>query len=452
MTIPRQVGYRPIDRLDGYLPIEDHGLIGDGATAALVGRDGAVSWLCVPRFDARPLFCSLLDRRRGGAFTVQPEGLRESRQRYVGDSGVLLTEMNGPEGAVAVTDALTLRAGADLTEDVPAARGELVRRVRATAGRARVVVAIEPYGGARVEPFGGGLRLSCLRQPDLVLNAQATRKLDGLRTVIDLEEGDGVDLALRWGHRPSRHQRADADEILGATVDAWTRWVRHVSYDGPQGDLVRRSAVTLKLLDHFPNGAIVAAPTSSLPETIGGVRNWDYRYAWVRDCAFSVYALRRIGLSHEARAFLGWALDAAERHNGPKVMYSIDGEVCPQEREDDALEGYRASSPVRWGNGAAFQSQNDVYGELLDCAYQWARGGEEVDADLWRSLRTLVEWAGAVWDEPDHGIWEVRTDGRIFTYSAALCHVALDRGAALAEAHGLDGDIPGWRETADRIR
>jgi GH15 family glucan-1,4-alpha-glucosidase len=443
--------YTPLRPIDGYLPLEDYGLIGDGTTAALVGRDGAIPWLCVPRFDSPPVFCGLLDAVRGGAFTVAPDDFVESRQWYEPDSGVLVTDIRGRAGVVRLTDALTLHAGADLTEDTSAGRGELLRSVRVLHGRIRLRIEVAPRGGAQAEPRGAGLQIHCPSRPDLDLHLSSTVQLDGLRTTLELGAGDRIHLFLRWGGGARRSQPFAPDALLQATLVAWRRWLRCFDYRGPQEPLVRRSAITLKVLDYWPNGAMIAAPTSSLPEAIGGPRNWDYRYAWIRDAAFSVYALRRIGLLREAAGFLGWVLDAVERGGRPKVLYDLDGNPPPPEREDPELEGYRRSRPVRWGNAAAAQRQHDVYGEILDCAYQWAAHGGEIDEALWARLARLVEAARQEWCQPDHGIWEVRTPGRPFTYSAALCQVALDRGARLAERFHLPGDIAGWRAAAAQI-
>lgn len=208
----------------------------------------------------------------------------------------------------------------------------------------------------------------------------------------------------------------------------------------------------LQLLDYSANGAILAAPTSSLPEKIGGERNWDYRYTWVRDAAFAAYALRRIGLSAEGDSFLAWVLDIVERGGHPSVLYDLDGNVPAVERVDAQLEGYRGSAPVRWGNAAASQRQHDVYGEILDCAYQWGARERAPERSLWERLQCCVEAALREWNEPDQGIWEVRTTGRPFTYSAALCQVALDRGARLAERFSLPGDVQKWKTAAGQIR
>ncbi|WP_447980042.1 glycoside hydrolase family 15 protein [Candidatus Nitrospira bockiana] len=446
------IPFAPLQRTDGYLPLEDYGLIGDGATAALVGRDGVITWMCVPRFDSPPLFCGLLDAGRGGVFSMTVDGLVEARQYYEGESAVLVTELRSRTGLVRLKDALTLRSGADLTEDVPAARRELLRSATVVDGHVRLHIELAPRGGVETERRSWGLTLHCPGHPQLDLRLSANVPLTGPRTRLALKAGDHVDLLLRWGGGHGPHEPLSPDELLWATLDAWYRWTARIEYEGPQAALVRRSAITLKLLDHFENGAIVAAPTSSLPEALGGPRNWDYRYAWIRDAAFSVYALHRIGLQQEASGFLAWVLDAIERDGRPRVLYTLDGKAPDPEQEDPGLEGYRRSRPVRWGNAAAEQRQHDVYGEILDCAYQWARHYGQIDDVLWSRLRKLIDAADREWRTPDHGIWEVRTSGRPFTYSAALCQVALDRGARLAEQFGLPGPSPSWRAAAYRIQ
>ena len=442
--------FAPLSTIDGYLPIEDYGLIGDGSTAALVGRDGTVAWLCVPRFDDGPLFCSILDAARGGGFRLAPQTIVEARQNYLADTGVLVTELRSPTGLVRVTDCLPFRIGVDLREDVAAGRGELLRSVIALDGHVSLEVEIETRGGAAAERRADGLRIACRQRPELDLQLVSTAPLEGLRTVLELRAGDQVNLLLRWGGAPHRH-RVNVPHLLETTIDAWRRWMCHLRYEGPQQAHVRRSAVTLKMLDYFETGGLVAAPTSSLPEAIGGVRNWDYRYAWTRDAAFAVYALRRVGLEAEAWGFLGWALDAIGHDGSPSVLYTIDGRRPPPEHEDGVLDGYRNSAPVRWGNAAAAQRQNDAYGEILDCAWQWVSAGGSLEAE-WPQLAALVREAGTKWAEADHGIWEVRTPGRVFTYSAAMCQVALDRGARIAELLGFPVEASRWRGEAEQIR
>ncbi|MFF3671296.1 glycoside hydrolase family 15 protein [Microtetraspora malaysiensis] len=443
--------FRPVRRTDGYLPLEDLGLIGDGATAALVGLDGSIPWLCLPRFDAEPLFCGLLDHTRGGHFTMRPEELVEARQRYEPDTGVLVTELRSATGLVQVTDALALRSGADLTDDAPVDRAELVRSAVVLAGNVRLRVDVEPRGGAQARALLSGLEVRAYRRPDLRLHLRSNRPLAGLHTTHDLEQGDRLDLVLSWG-RFHRHHRFDAEAMLRGTADAWRRWMTHFHYEGPEEPLVRRAAITLKLCDHWVNGSLVAAPTSSLPAPIGGVRNWDYRYAWIRDAAFAVFAMRRIGFAGEAGAFLGWILDAFEQSRRPRIMYDVDGSPVPDEVEDGELEGYRRSGPVRWGNGAADQRQHDVYGEVLDCADQWLRSGGDLQPTLWQSLAGLADAAGQAWRQPDQGIWEVRGEGRVFTYSAGMCQVAVDRAAAIGERLGLPGQVAAWRASAEQLR
>ncbi|MBI5444845.1 MAG: glycoside hydrolase family 15 protein [Deltaproteobacteria bacterium] len=444
--------FRPIREIEGYLPLEDHGLVGDGQTAGLVARDGAVAWLCLPRFDSFPVFCRLLDANRGGAFTVAPKGLTESRQYYEPGTAVLVTEMRAPGGVVRVSDALLLREGAELWEDVAADRGELQRVVRVLEGKVRLRIAVAPRGEARADCRADGI---CIRygrpEGDLRLELWSTRPLEGLVTTLALRTGEELVLTLAWGKGRYSRSRALRESRLENTAAAWRRWAERIEYEGPQSDLVRRSAITLKLLDHFESGAMVAAPTSSLPEEIGGVRNWDYRYAWIRDAALSVYAFRRIGLHREAEGFLGWVLDAVEAHGRPQVLYALDGSTPGEEWEDPELEGYRRSRPVRWGNAAARQIQNDAYGEILDCAFQWARHVGHLDEPVWRRLSSLAEGARSQWRVPDRGIWEVRAPGRPFTYSAAMCQVALDRAARIADSYHLPGDAGGWRTEAAAI-
>ena len=445
--------FRPVRRRDGYLPLEDLGLIGDGSTCALVGVDGAIEWMCVPRFDSEPLFCGLLDCSRGGRFTIAPEQVVAARQRYEPDTAVLVTELRCPTGVVQITDALAVRGGADIADEVAADRAELVRSALVLEGRVRLRVGVEPRGGGVAAVALDGLQIRAAGRRDLHLHLRSNRQLEGLRGTHDLEQGERLDLVLSWG-RSRRHHALDAAGLLRATADSWRRWMRDFSYTGPQEPLVRRAAITLKLLDSWVYGSALAAATSSLPAPLGGVRNWDYRYTWIRDASFAVFALRRIGFVEEADGFLGWVLDAFERAGSPRVriMYTLDGRSVPDEWEDPELEGYRRSAPVRWGNGAADQRQHDLYGEIIDCADQWCRSGGRIERHLWEGLTGLANEAATAWQQPDQGIWEVRSAGRIFTYSAGMCQVALDRAAAIAERLGYPGPIGTWRAQAAKLR
>ncbi|MGB3356664.1 MAG: glycoside hydrolase family 15 protein [Mycobacterium sp.] len=273
-----------------------------------------------------------------------------------------------------------------------------------------------------------------------------------LTAEITLRAGQTYESSLGWAPERQISVGVFAATLCARTTEAWRRWADRITYEGPQRHLVRRSALTLKLLDHSSTGAIMAAATSSLPENVGGERNWDYRYTWVRDAAFSTYALRRIGLSSDANAFLSWTLNCAERDGGPSIMYALDGGQPPEEWTDPNLRGWRDSAPVRWGNAAAGQTQHDVYGELLDVAYQWVRAGGAVNDHLWSSLSSLADAAAENWRTPDHGIWEIRSAGRPFTYSVALCEVAVDRALRIAEMTGRSCPTEAWRIARDEIR
>ena len=450
------VPLRPLTRSDGYLPIEDHGLIGDGLTCALVARDGSIPWLCLPNFDSRPFLAGILDSVRGGSLDLAPVGLRESRQHYLPDTGILVTEMQGPDGRLEVTDCLTLRSGADLAEPVPSGRGELLRLARAVGGSVEVEVRLAPMDGVLVRSELGAWRIQWAAEPGLEILFSASHPLtvagDGaIRGRVLLREGERLTVTLQWSGQTHTKVGTEPDRIVEQTAAAWRSWAGRLDYSGPQEDLVRRSALTLKLLDHAPTGAIMAAATSSLPEEIGGTRNWDYRYTWVRDAAFSSYALRRIGMQAEADAFLAWTLRNIERDDRASIVYTLDGQRPGTEWVDLALSGYRRSGPVRWGNGAARQTQNDVYGELLDVAYLWARAGGTLDEHLWGALQELTEQAIGQWATPDNGIWEIRGAGRPFTYSVAMCHVAVDRALRIGQLCGLPHPRERWRAEADRI-
>jgi GH15 family glucan-1,4-alpha-glucosidase len=422
----------------------------------MVARDGSIPWLCLPDFDSPPFLAGLLDHERGGSLDLELTGLVSADQRYLDDTGVLVTELHGPDGVVEVTDCLTLRAGADLTELVPAGRSELLRLARVVSGRAEVTVRLRPKDDVEVHEEGGGWAITWPARPDLRLTLWCSHPLraedGGLSGTVTLRAGDPLTVALHWSGNTRLQDRQDPETLVQQTAAAWRAWAARIRYEGPQRRLVRRSALTLKLLDHAATGAIMAAATSSLPEEVGGVRNWDYRYTWVRDAAFSVYALRRIGLTTEADSFLAWTLTNAERDGGPKIMYALDGGQPPEEEEDPVLRGWRGSGPVRWGNGAAGQTQHDVYGELMDVAHQWASDGGSVDDHLWRALSALAEQAIEQWRTPDQGIWEIRGAGRPFTYSVAMCQVAVDRALRIAERCGLDHPRDRWRAAADEMR
>jgi alpha,alpha-trehalase len=442
----------PLRHQNGHLPLEDHGVVGDGHTIALVARNGSIVWMCLPRFDSAPVFCRLLDVQRGGELRVAPDHILDARQYYEPDTAVLVTELRGPNGLLRITDACVLKAGADLSDTVPADRGELQRTLHVLHGQVRVRVLVRPFGDATHAPSGDGMRIRLEDRPDVDLQLWATHPLAGPETEWDLREGDEAVLCLGWKGSSRRGRPSSPQERLDATRTAWRRWMRLVRYEGPHGAMVRRSAITLKLLDYFQRGSMVAAATSSLPEWIGGRRNWDYRYTWIRDAAFAVHALRRIGMGYEASAFLAWVLDAADERTRPCVLYTLDGTRVPDEWEDERLRGYRGSTPVRWGNDAVHQHQHDVFGEVMDCAYQWVRHGGRIDASLWDKLREMADAAAREWDTPDQGIWEVRTEGHPFTYSAALCQVALDRIAKIARMQELPGPVERWASEAARIR
>ncbi|HEV7187227.1 MAG TPA: glycoside hydrolase family 15 protein [Blastococcus sp.] len=436
--------------------IEDHGIIGDLHTAALVSTDGDIDWLCLPRFDSPSVFASLLDDERGGRFTVRCTGATRVRQMYLPDSNVLVTRFLGEQFVGEVVDFMVPHEQGSRRHGA----SQLVRLVRAVRGRVDVEIRCAPafdYARARTEvdivEGSGAFFFSPLTQ--LVLRSTVPLTADGSAAVGRpvLEEGESLALALsRWGS-PHPLEMGEVQALLAGTLQYWQRWIRRSRYHGRYREMVERSALTLKLLVYQPTGALVAAPTTSLPEAIGGTRNWDYRFTWVRDAAFTVHALMRLGLTEEAGAFMSW-LEArctdARAEKGLHILYGIDGDVVGSEETLDHLRGYRDSRPVRIGNGAAAQRQLDILGEVMDSVYLYDRNGRPVSYELWTALCRQLDWLEEHWEEPDHGVWEVRGSTRRFTYSTLMTWVAFERAGQLVRRRGLPAPAAAWREAADR--
>jgi GH15 family glucan-1,4-alpha-glucosidase len=445
-------------RTGGYVPIEDYAAIGDGRTAALVARDGGIDWLCLPDFDSPSTFGRILDADRGGAFELAPLAPFETERSYVGDTNVLATTFRTAGGTVRVTDALAL---AD--RSVLSPLRELLRRVECLSGVAELAWSVAPrFDYGRVDP-----RLSCragtwvLEGAGLALAVGAwgagepERRGAAVAGRFTLAAGESALLGLSVAHHDPLvfDTRPAAERRLERTLEFWTRWSARTEYDGPWRDLVVRSALALKLLVFAPSAALVAAPTTSLPEWIGGKRNWDYRYTWVRDAAFSLVALMRLGHHEEARSFFWW-LSHATALTLPRlnVLYRLSGSVEAHEEELGSLEGYRGSGPVRVGNGAASQLQLDVYGTAIDAFWLYACENGGLGAHEGGEVAGIVDWVAANWRRPDSGIWEVRSAPMHFTHSLAMCWVALDRACKLA-ARGLIPDrSERWRREAGAIR
>ncbi|WP_027481096.1 glycoside hydrolase family 15 protein [Deinococcus pimensis] len=445
-----------------YLPLEDYGLIGDMRTAALVGRHGGVDWWCYPHFDSPSVFAAILDDERGGRFLIEPATPYErSRQMYLPDTNVLSTVFLGEQGVLTVTDFMPVPEEARVSLNRPLGEGgpppRLMRRVQAVGGPVAVRVTCRPafdYARATHELTLDGHH-AVFRSPDLTLHLHGDRPLrdagDGGVTVeFTLREGEEARFVLGADDADETHRFGPLERD---TLAFWRSWLRGCRYDGLWREQVRRSALVLKLLTFAPTGAIVAAPTTSLPERVGGERNWDYRYMWPRDAAFTVYALLRLGFTAEAKAFNDFVeARSKEGHTGTvSPIYRIGGDGDLDEQTLGHLSGYRDSRPVRIGNGAAHQSQLDVYGELLDAIYLYNKHGEPLSYDEWTEVRRILDWVCDHWSEPDDGIWEVRSGRRPHVLSRVMCWVALERGVRIALQRGLPGPLERWREQRDLI-
>jgi GH15 family glucan-1,4-alpha-glucosidase len=441
----------------GYVPLRDYAAIGDGRAVALVASDGSLDWLCLPDLDSPSAFGSILDPEKGGSFSLAPEAPFTARRRYLPDTNVLETTFETEEGAVRVVDAMLLPSSG------LAPGRELARRVEGLAGRVPMCWRVEPlfeYGNTppRIACHGGtpvatggrdALAVSAWGAGEPVLDGQSISgsfpATPGHVGLVVLSAAHGEPLVF-----PSR---AEVESRLADTIAFWRQWVAGRSYDGPWREAVIRSALALKLLIHSPSGAIAAAATASLPEQIGGERNWDYRFCWVRDSAFTLHALMQLGCPHESESFFWWLLHASQlTHPRLRVLYRLNGgERAPESTLP--LAGYRGSRPVRIGNGAAGQEQLDIYGDLMQTAWSYSVAGGHLDRDTGRRLAEVADLVCALWSRPDCGIWEVRSDALHFTHSKMMCWVALDRAVRLAER----GDLPGahaakWRTQAEAIR
>ncbi len=432
-----------------YLPINQHGLIGDLHTAALVGDDGRLVWLPWPRFDSPSIFAAIVDAGRGGDWLLAPAGVRHTTQRYDGETAILITTFEAAHGKAELRDWMTPWDGDAPTHDVcrvlRCTQGEIevTGRFAPRPDYAREAVRLTQHDGA-ISFQTHGLQISLVSdQPWRLEGDTAT-----LRAT--LRAGEEIRCVL-ISNGPCGIEQID--EKLARTRDFWEQWVGRCSYDGLWPQAVRRSAITLKLLTYAPTGAIVAAPTTSLPEWIGGVRNWDYRYTWLRDASLTLAALYHVGHGDEARHFFQW-LDARARqyHTPLQIMYGIDGEDDLREEELPHLEGYRGSRPVRIGNGAYDQVQLDVYGGVVDAAYVIEREGDLLTPEQWAELREEIDYVCAHWHEPDHGIWEMRMPLKHHTFSKLMCWVTLDRGLKIAAMEGWEHDRERWERTREEIR
>lgn len=447
-----------MERIDGYAPIRDYALVGDGRTGALIARDGSVDWLCLPNFDSPSVFARALDAERGGSFRFEPAVPYETERHYLDDSNVLETTFTTAQGSVRLTDAMTL------TDDhAISPMRELVRKAEGLAGTVSLRWSLDPQFGygkrrTRIERRSGrwfadagcdALVLAICDAPDGVL---ANGVVSG---EVELQQGSSG----LWSLAAARSEplvipgRDDAERRLARTAAFWPTWAGRIRYDGPWRDAVVRSALVLKLLVFAPSGAIVAAPTASFPEWIGGTRNWDYRYTWLRDASWALDAGIRLGFHDEAHAFFWWLMHAS-RLTQPElqVLYRLDGSMHAPERELPWLGGYRGSRPVRIGNAAAHQLQLDVYGGVFEAIWLYVQEVGHIDGDTGKEIGRIADWVAKHWRDRDSGIWEVRREPTHFIQSKAFCWIALDRACKLAERGVVPDRRERWRAAADELR
>ena len=452
-----------------YPLIADHGLIGDLQTAALVSTDGSIDWFCAPRFDSPSIFGALLDHHKGGHFRIRPKvDAFTSKQLYFPDTAILITRFLTEAGVGEIVDLMPVASS-----EVAADHHRIVRQVRCVRGHMTFAVDIAPrfdYGrdahrahlsqdGVIFESTRAAATLHLIREPDDERMAQVSVDANGdVHAEVTLRAGQMRGLVLETGTTgPTRSiPVAEASRLFNETVDFWASWLRQSTYTGRWREAVNRSAITLKLMTYAPSGGLVAAPTASLPEQIGGERNWDYRFTWIRDASFSVYSLLGLGFKGEAAAFARWLRDRVDEQAGGngsplQIMYRVDGSSDLSEEVLEHWEGYRGSAPVHIGNGAADQLQLDIYGEALDSIYVADQHGLRAGHEGWVRISQMLDWVAENWDQSDEGIWETRGGRQDFTYGRLMNWVALDRGIRLARAHGRPAPLERWLRERDAI-
>jgi GH15 family glucan-1,4-alpha-glucosidase len=448
---------------EDYLPIEDYAVIGDLHTVALVGKNGSIDWCCIPRFDSPSVFGSLLDIRKGGFFRISPlldDSVKMGRkQLYLPETNILITRFLTADGVGEITDFMPVKVSRMVDH-----QHNIIRSVAVVRGSLSFEMVCRPaFNFARdphkVHLFEHGVVFES-QALSLCLSSVVNMHEDGqgnVRATFTLHAGEAVQFVLESARRcdltPHLPAPGEYRETFQKTLNYWRHWIAQCQYSGRWREMVQRSALVLKLLTYSPTGAIVAAPTTSLPETLGGPRNWDYRYTWLRDASFTLYSLLTLGFTQEAEAFMGWLVARCHelKTNGSlQPMYTIDGKHDLTETTLDHLEGYRRSGPVRIGNAAYKQNQLDIYGELMDAIYIYNRY-DAISYDLWKNLCRLLQWLERNWDQPDEGIWEVRGGTRHFVHSRVMTWVAFDRALRLARQRGLPGPMVQWMDTSAHI-
>jgi len=443
-----------------YTPIEDYGIIGDLHTVALVSKRGSIDWLCFPHLNSPSVFAALLDDRRGGRFEIAAVGDGVThKQLYIPDTNVLVTRFLSAQGVGEVCDFMPVATTSEESH-----RHRLIRRVSVVRGTMDFALACRPafdYGRARhkITFVSGGVTFQS-QDLGVGLACHVPLEADGVGATsrFALKQGETATFVLQRLRQAEDCatclSEREVHEAFHQTVNYWRRWLAGCQYRGRWREMVNRSALVLKLLTFQPTGAIVGAPTSSLPGGLGSGRNWDYRYTWIRDASFTLYALLRIGFTQEAHHFMNWLQARAaelEPDGSLQIMYGIEGQHFLQEEVLDSLEGYRGIGPVRIGNDAFRQLQLDIYGELMDSVYLFNKYGTPISYDLWVNLRRMLNWLCEHWQQPDDGIWEVRSGRQHFVYSKMMCWVALDRGLRLADKRSFPADRQRWLQTRDAI-